>query len=138
MSLFTNDYLYILKQQKFIEKNIFKIGIISRDNSTTNDSYPQGSILMFETICFDSIEVLQKIFKEFKTRFIYRNDIGSDYFEGDFQHMRLLIFKFVNEKQIEEKKIEEKDGHCKFCSHIFHNQCSIPHIKNNIKFHLIE
>lgn len=92
------SYIYLLQEREFIKtnENIFKIGMTKRENTKRFNQYPKGSILLFQVICQNAHLVEKEIIKEYKTKFIQRNDIGNEYFQGNFEDMISLMYSIRN------------------------------------------
>jgi hypothetical protein len=106
-----SHYLYIVKCREFIKSNelILKIGKTKQENLARFNSYPTGSQLLFHMVC-DDCDVLEKIIIQlFKKKYIHRNDIGYEYFEGNYLDMiddmyeQIVLFrnKSKNENNIQ-------------------------------------
>jgi len=97
-----NHFIYLLQEREFInsKKNIFKIGRTCQDATGRFNQYPKNSILLFHIICYNSIHY-EKILKDkFKILFTLRDDIGNEYFEGDYKHMIHIIYDTINDISI--------------------------------------
>lgn len=104
------NYIYLLQEREFIKtkENIYKIGRTTQVNNERLKQYPKGSVLLFQMICNDCVSTEYKILKIFNEDFILRDDVGNEYFEGDYQEMIDIIYKTIKNEQkssiIEEKK----------------------------------
>jgi hypothetical protein len=80
-------YLYIIKEREFnrLQENVYKIGC-TKDIITRYKQYPKGSIMIY-SIAIKNYKELEKkwiINLNKNKQFIKRNDIGREYFEGDY------------------------------------------------------
>ena len=93
------SYIYLILEREFIKKNenIYKIGRSNQNNDKRIKQYPNNSKLILQTICSDCHFSENKIISLFKTKYIHRNDIGHEYFEGDVFEMRKDINKIIDE-----------------------------------------
>lgn len=84
------SYIYLLLEREFIKtnENIYKIGRSNQNNDKRVKQYPNGSKLIIQTICSDCKISENEIIDLFKRKYIHRNDIGNEYFEGDVFEMR--------------------------------------------------
>jgi len=99
------EYIYLLQEREFVKTNepIFKIGKTKQENNKRFLQYPNGSILLLQSLCFDCDELEKKIIKLFKEKYIYRKDIGNEYFEGDYELMLIDIHKNIKEEYLQKK-----------------------------------
>ena len=90
-------YIYLLQEREFIKtkENIYKIGKTTQQNNNRFKQYPKGSILLFQIICSNCHKIEKNLIYIFKQQFKQYNDIGREYFEGDYKLMMDLIYKFV-------------------------------------------
>ena len=93
------SYIYLILEREFIKtnENIYKIGRSNQNNDKRIKQYPNNSKLILQTICSDCHFSENKIISLFKTKYIHRNDIGNEYFEGDVFEMRKDINKIIDE-----------------------------------------
>jgi tetratricopeptide (TPR) repeat protein len=93
------SYIYLILEREFIKtnENIYKIGRSNQNNDKRIKQYPNNSKLILQTICSDCHFSENKIISLFKTKYIHRNDIGHEYFEGDVFEMRKDINKIIDE-----------------------------------------
>ena len=87
-------YIYLLQEREFANsfQNIFKIGKTKNENNKRISQYPKGSVLLLQKICNNCDDLEKELIKIFKERFIQRKDIGTEYFEGDYQEMSDIIY----------------------------------------------
>lgn len=94
----TVNYIYLLKEREFIKTNedVYKIGRSKQENIKRFNQYPKGSILLLQIVCEDCISEENTLIKLFKTKFKQREDIGIEYFEGNYMSMIGTILSVVN------------------------------------------
>ena len=94
------NYIYLIVLREFIKsgENIYKIGRTSQENYKRFYQYPKNSILLFHMICSPDIklcELEKKILYKFEQKYILRNDIGREYFEGNYMNMIDDIYEIL-------------------------------------------
>jgi hypothetical protein len=91
------QYIYLLQEREFIKtnENIYKIGKTTQQNNERFKQYPKGSILLLQSICSDCHLIEKELIKLFKENFKQRNDIGTEYFEGDLSNMIHTIIDLI-------------------------------------------
>jgi hypothetical protein len=91
-------HFYIIHLREFINsgRNIYKIGRTTSIDSRFKQ-YPKDSIVLFTTFVYDDISFEKKIIDMFKSIFIHRTDVGNEYFEGDFNKMRDIVYKELDQ-----------------------------------------
>lgn len=104
------NYIYLLQEREFVNKteNIYKIGRTKKENLQRFNQYPKGSKLLFQMICNDCINVEKNVLKMFKDKFNQRNDIGLEYFEGDYHMMIDIIYLTIKNEDIEGENVESE------------------------------
>jgi hypothetical protein len=107
------NYIYLLKEREFLKtnENIYKIGKTTQKNYDRFKQYPNGSILLYQTICDNCHTLERELLSIFKNKFIHRKDIGNEYFEGSYSDMIDIIANKANNKLInidDEKKTNDK------------------------------
>ncbi len=93
-------YIYLIHLREFIKtnENIYKIGKTKQENNKRFNQYPKGSKILIYIIC-DNCDALEKdIIKIFKNKYNHRKDIGTEYFEGNFEDMIKDIYDIRKEK----------------------------------------
>lgn len=79
--------IYLIRTREYLvqDKNIYKVGKTSNNLYERLGKYGKGGEVIFsisvEQSKLDEIE--KKIIKLFKTKFVQKKDIGTEYFEGD-------------------------------------------------------
>ena len=71
------------------------------------NQYPKGSILLFQMICTNSKSIEQILIKKFKALYVQRKDIGTEYFEGDYNQMMDVIYKVLHPPVIKPEMKED-------------------------------
>jgi len=106
------NYIYLLQEREFLKTNetIYKIGKTTQMNYDRFKQYPNGSVLLYQTIC-DNCHTLEKeLLSIFKNKFKHRKDIGNEYFEGNYKDMIDIISNkslSKNTKSFEKTTISE-------------------------------
>lgn len=90
-----SHFIYILREREFElqNKDVFKVGYTSRDISVRMRGYPKGSKVFCSIPMKNNYE--KEILTEFRSVFIPRLDIGSETFEGNFNHMFQILKKYM-------------------------------------------
>jgi hypothetical protein len=106
----TIHYIYLLIEREFIKsgESIYKIGRSKRSHKKTTlltqriCEYPKGSKCILCRIvnnCYWAEATIKKVFGQ---KFINRPDIGTEYFEGDIELMKLEFIKIAEEYSVVE------------------------------------
>ena len=108
-SVMSTNYIYLLQEREFIKTNeqIYKIGRTTKENHTRFNQYPKGSVLLFQMICNNCVNAEVNIIGQFKERLKQRKDIGTEYFEGDFNIMIEIIYYTIKIENCLTKKIDD-------------------------------
>lgn len=91
-----NGSIYLIRTREFLNQkaSIFKIGKTSNNISERLGNYGKGGEVLFTIAVpiskLDSIEM--DLIKSFKNKFIQKQDIGTEYFEGNYLEMMKEIF----------------------------------------------
>jgi hypothetical protein len=104
--------IYLLQEREFINsnQNIYKIGRTKQENIQRFNQYPKGSKLLLHIVCDDCDILESELIRDFKNKYIYRKDIGNEYFEGDYKEMIKDIYnKITNCEKIEDLNIKNND-----------------------------
>jgi hypothetical protein len=106
--VFTNNlkaeqYIYLLQTREFLNSNqpIYKIGKTTKSNFIRFNQYPNGSVLLFQSSCYDCNELERRIINLFTMRYKICTLIGREYFEGDSRNMIMDLCNLVNEEIID-------------------------------------
>ena len=97
MCISNPQYVYLLQEREFVnsKEQIYKIGKTMQLNSKRFAQYPKGSILLLQVVCLDCNICETQIIQLFTHKYTRRRDIGSEYFEGDYNGMIADIFGIV-------------------------------------------
>ncbi len=112
------EYVYLLQTREFknLNKNIYKIGKTKQTNDKRFKSYPKGSILLFQCICYNCDHFEKGIINYFKVKYRQCLEIGKEYFEGDYLEMindiysKNINYLIINKKNVNieiKKTLEE-------------------------------
>lgn len=110
--------VYIIHEREFINSNsnVYKVGrtmqILSRMNS-----YPKSSLLKQSCMVTKPVLAEKLILQIFAKRFIRRQDVGSEYFEGKFDCMAFIFNEIVQEMNTTNSSFDKRE-HCSACSSI--------------------
>ena len=93
----STNYIYLLCEREFIKTNepIYKIGRSLQENLKRIQSYPNGTKLLFQSMCENCIDSEKELIKLFKLNFKHRNDIGNEYFEGNCHKMIQIMTEYL-------------------------------------------
>jgi hypothetical protein len=85
-------WIYLIHEREFIKTNedVYKVGKTLNPKQRLS-SYPKGSIVLFLFPCINCDKIEKEIINLFEDVFTKRNDIGNEYFEGDYMNMCQLI-----------------------------------------------
>ena len=88
------NYIIHVREFKNLNQNIYKIG---RTKSITKRfrQYPKGSLLLHCRKSNDDAESEALMLHQLKNLFIHRQDLGREYFEGDFDELKEEFDKIV-------------------------------------------
>ena len=113
--------IYLLQTRELItmNKNIYKIGRSFNLNKRMKQ-YPKESNLILLVECCNSVKCEAELLKIFRKQFIESKKYGNEYFEGDKEKMKKLIFNYIEketedvirekEKEMKDKKEKEKEN----------------------------
>jgi hypothetical protein len=95
MELIDTHYVYLIQEREFIKtgENIYKIGKTTQTRSDRFRQYPKGSNLILHIKCENCHDLERILLNEFSEKFILREDIGKEYFEGDLNEMKKLLIE---------------------------------------------
>ena len=98
-----DNYIYLLQEREFIRlnENTYKIGKTETTNLTRFNQYPNGSRLIFQTICNNCHNIEKKIIKIFKNKFIQKKEYGNEYFNGNYMEMIDIIYNIIKNEDYE-------------------------------------
>lgn len=68
-----SSYVYLLQVREFVNsnQNVYKLGKTTQSNYKRFNSYPNDSILFFQTMCYDCDKVEKELIDIFKQKYIY-------------------------------------------------------------------
>jgi len=94
------QYIYLIQEREFIKTGepIYKIGKTKKENLTRFKQYSKGSIMLCQIISKDCDEDERELLGIFRTNYVPRRDIGSEYFEGDYTKMIQDIYETMFKK----------------------------------------
>lgn len=105
------QYIYLLQTREFVNSKepIYKIGKTTKLNFTRFKQYPQGSVLLFQSSCFDCNKLEKQIIQLFKSKYKIRTSIGRESFQGNCHEMIKDFCDFIKNERIEvtEKEVVE-------------------------------
>jgi hypothetical protein len=94
-----DEYIYLIHTRDFFNANkkIYKIGRTEQKNLNRIKQYPNGSSLKLYTNVHDNRKAERELINIFKQRFIWKKEIGNEYFEGSLEEMKDIINKYAKE-----------------------------------------
>ena len=132
MNQVDTEYIYLLQEREFIKTNesIYKIGKSKQENLKRICNYPNGTKLLFQTICHNCDILEKKIINIFKNKYELQKNIGLEYFKGNYKEMIKDIYKLIfNEEEI----IENKQVYYKPCEINEYSKFTVLHLKNKCR-----
>jgi T5orf172 domain len=101
------QYVYLFQTREFFnaKQPIYKIGKTKQPNFTRFSEYPRGSVMLFQSSCYNCHKLEQKIIKLFTTKYELKRSIGTEYFEGDYRKMIRDICDIVCSEEIVDEEI---------------------------------
>jgi hypothetical protein len=110
------NYIYLLQEREFTktEENVYKVGRTIKPNYQRFNQYPNGSILIFQMICNDCVNIEREIIKKFKDIFNQKKEYGTEYFEGDYKKMIDIIYLTIKNEEYndnDENKIKKEEDY---------------------------
>lgn len=105
------QYIYLLQTREFVNSKepIYKIGKTTKLNFTRFNQYPQGSVLLFQSSCFDCNKLEREIIQLFKSKYKVRRSIGRESFEGNSHEMIKDFCDFIKNEKNVIKNIEREE-----------------------------
>lgn len=84
------ETVYLAHLKQFVDTNqpVYKIGKSCQEHITRFRAYPKGCLLKMHIAVNNSDVVERQIISIFKQSFIFRHDLGHEYFEGDIVEMK--------------------------------------------------
>lgn len=108
------EYIYCILEREFINstENIYKIGKTKQTNVDRFKQYSKGSILIFHMLSTNCSADEYRIIQLFKTKYVQRTEIGSEYFSGNIDNMMRDMFDIVSQTKKKEEKYK-----CDVCNY---------------------
>ena len=97
------EYVYIIQRVNLLDTNIYKIGRTKQKCLKRVCNYPKGSELVLQVECKDCEKIERDVIKLFRSKYIFRPDIGNEYFEGEKKSMMIDMFDIVMNEGKEEE-----------------------------------
>ena len=96
------QYIYLIQEREFIKTGepIYKIGKTKKENLIRFKQYSKGSMMLCQIISKDCDEDERELLGIFRTNYVPRRDIGSEYFEGDYTKMIQDIYETMFKKPL--------------------------------------
>lgn len=94
------DYIYLIQTRESIRCNddIYKIGRTNQELHKRMSAYPKDSkLLMTIDMGIDSVDSETDLIHIFNRTFIHREDWGNEYYQGDPDIMRDIIYKYYQD-----------------------------------------
>ena len=112
ISCYDNEYIYLLQEREFIKTNepIYKIGKSKQENLKRICNYPNGTKLIFQTICNNCDILEKKLIAIFKTKYELQKEIGLEYFKGNYKEMIKDIYKLIFDNDENDKEVMIKNS----------------------------
>ena len=94
------QYIYLIQEREFIKTGepIYKIGKTKQENLTRFNQYPKGSRMLCQLISKNCDEDERVLLGKFRDSYVPRKDVGSEYFEGDYEKMVQDIYETIFRK----------------------------------------
>jgi hypothetical protein len=92
------QYIYLIQEREFVKNNerVYKIGKTKQPNFNRFKQYSKDSILISQISCLDCDVCEKQLIQIFKLKYLQRTDIGTEYFEGDYNSMTLDIMSNIS------------------------------------------
>lgn len=93
------ERLYLIHDAVAIaaKENVYKIGRTSVQDLSRFKNYPKGTKVLFLMECNESVFLEKNIIEIFKSKYTFRPDRGSEYFQGCKKSMIKDIINIINE-----------------------------------------
>ena len=101
--------VYIVQIREFLGTNIYKIGKTKQEGLRRVRSYPNGTILLLQVACKDCNKIEKEVISLFRSKYILKQELGNEYFEGDGKSMMIDMFDMVSNEGKEKVKDNIKD-----------------------------
>ncbi len=96
--------IYIMKRGDLLNTNVYKIGKTERSLNTRHNEYSVPNTIVLYYIPVNKVDAIEQliIFKLKNTKFIkFRVDLGNEYFEGDYEIIKNIIYNLCDAFKIE-------------------------------------
>jgi hypothetical protein len=107
-------YITLIHEREFKNQvlNIYKIGLFDDTdfNNILKDVPKNSNILYVHYLKEFNITIYQQILAKFKKNFVPREDLGEDYYQGDFEKMLEIINYSLGDKHYHRYKEEMKNN----------------------------
>ena len=105
----TTQSVYLLQTREFInaKQDVYKIGRTTKNNYIRFTQYPKGSVLLFQSSCYDCRDLERRIIKHFKEKYTVKCMIGREYFEGNQHEMIKDMCNFVRNEEHAEDDVSD-------------------------------
>jgi hypothetical protein len=99
------QYVYLLQTREFLNLNepVYKIGRSKQDNLSRFSQYTLGSVLLYQSSCYDNIKLEKEIIALFKQKYIHKKTLGREWFKGDPDEMIIDFCDIVKNSLITRK-----------------------------------
>ena len=106
------EYVYLFWDSKTSHQGptIFKVGRTTQENNKRRRQYPEGTFILIQVACDDCTECERAILVRFREEFTWRKDIGREYFEGDYERMKELVYVYAKQSQIAPVPTKDIEG----------------------------
>jgi hypothetical protein len=103
------QYIYLIQEREFVKTNekVYKIGKTKQPNFERFKQYSKDSILISQISCLDCDVCEKQLIQIFKVKYLQRTDIGTEYFEGDYNSMNIDIMSNIKAQLESSKKIQK-------------------------------
>lgn len=93
------QYVYLLQEREFfnLSEPVYKIGKTKQSNLKRFKTYPKGSVLILQVACHDCSATEKSIMNLFRKMFVHCTEYGREYFRGDVDTMKVMIFNIATE-----------------------------------------
>ena len=83
------QYVYLLQTREFVNANqpVYKIGRSEQNNLLRFAQYPAGSVLLFQSSCYDCFILEKEIIELFTQKYKHEKTLGREWFQGDSDKM---------------------------------------------------
>ncbi len=127
-----HEAVYVVYTREFIGSNeeIYKIDITSERPGMRLREYPKGNVLKIHKKVNDSKQIEGIVLDQFAKKFIMRQDLGQEYFEGNFRDMEDELIKIVRDyedKQVPSEYLMELDARAVMAARVAKNAVEIAY-----------